>query len=213
MGDTHWTLDPVINASMETLKGPPEADLERLMADRASKEAKAPKVGERAPAFTAERMSAEGTVTGEQVSLADYLGRDFALMFGSITCPIYRGQIPRFNEIYAELSERCAFLLIYISEAHPEDGWQLDINHTQNVVYSQPVNMAERVAIAQDGVCQHAIKLPVAVDDMDNTIDQLYSGSPERLYLIDAEGVVRHRSVPGPFKLDVIEDWYQALKG
>jgi hypothetical protein len=48
---------------------------------------------------------------------------------------------------------------------------------------------------------------------MDNTIDQLYSGSPERLYLIDAEGAVRHRSVPGPFKLDVIENWYQALKG
>ncbi|MAF84750.1 MAG: redoxin domain-containing protein [Gammaproteobacteria bacterium] len=213
MTDTPWTLDPVINASMETLKLPPEADLEKLMAERAPMEARAPKVGERAPAFTAERLSAEGTVTGEQVSLVDFRGRDFALMFGSITCPIFRGQIQRFNDIYAELNEQYAFLLIYISEAHPEDGWQLEINHTQNVVYNQPVNTAERVAIAQDGVCQHAIKLPIAVDDMDNTINQLYSGSPERLYLIDAEGVVRHRSVPGPFKLDVIENWYSALKG
>ncbi|HJP38352.1 MAG: redoxin domain-containing protein [Gammaproteobacteria bacterium] len=213
MTDSSWTLDPVINASMETLKLPPEEDLKALMAKRAPMEARAPKVGEQAPAFTAERLSAEGKVTGEQVSLADYRGRDFALMFGSITCPIYRGQIQRFNEIYAELNERYAFLLIYISEAHPEDGWQLDINHDQSVVYNQPVTKAERIAIAQDGVCQHAIKLPLAVDDMDNTIDQLYSGSPERLYLIDAEGAVRHRSVPGPFKLDVIENWYQALKG
>jgi len=47
---------------------------------------------------------------------------------------------------------------------------------------------------------------------MNNTINTLYAGSPERLYLVDKDGIVRHRSVPGPFKLDVIETWYQALR-
>jgi len=211
MTDTRWTLDPAIDLSLETLELPPAPFMEQLMAERAPLEAAAPKVGEPAPSFAADLLSAEGIPTGEQAGLAHE--RDLALVFGSLTCPIYRGQIQRYNEIYAELKHRFAFLLIYIREAHPEDGWQLEINRTQNIVYDQPVTAAERAAIARTCVCEHAIEMPVAVDDMDDTINTLYSGSPERLYLIDTNGIVRHRSVPGPFKLDTIEAWYRALQG
>lgn len=213
MTDTRWTLDPAIDASLETFKLPPASFMEQLAAWRAPLEEAAPKVGEPAPAFKAERLSADGMPEGERVSLADYRGRDLALVFGSLTCSIYRGQIRRFNEIYDELNERLAFLLIYIREAHPEDGWQLEINRTQNVIYDQPVTAVERATIARVCVRQHAIEMPVAVDDMDDTINKLYSGSPERLYLIDADGIVCHRSVPGPFRLDIIEAWYHALQG
>ncbi len=213
MTDNQWTLDTAINTSMETLKLPPASFMEQLAAERAPIEAGAPKVGAAAPTFVAERLSSDGTLTGEQVSLVDYSGRNLALIFGNITCPIFRGQIQRFNEIYDELKEQFAFLLIYIREAHPEDGWQLDINREQSVVYDQPVIAGDRGPIARDCVNQHAMDMPVAMDDMDNTIDSLYSGSPERLYLIDTDGIVRHRSVPGPFKLDTIEAWYQALQG
>jgi len=213
MTDNHWTLDSAINASMETFELPSASFLEKLAAERAPIEAGAPKVGEPAPDFAAEWLSADGTKTGERVSLEDYRGRDLALVFGNVTCPIYRGQIRRFNDIYDELKERYAFLLIYIREAHPEDGWQVEINRDQNVIYDQPVTAVERAEIAKACVRQHAIDMPVAVDDMDDTINSLYAGSPERLYLIDGDGIVRHRSVSGPFKLDTIETWYHALKG
>lgn len=212
MTENRWTLNQAIDASMETLELPPAPFMEQLTAERAPIEAAAPKVGEPAPAFTAKRLSAEDTPTGQRVSLTDFRDCNLALMFGNFTCPVYRGQIRRFNEIYSALSERLAFLLIYIREAHPEDGWQLDINHAQNVVYDQPVTIAERAAIAQDCIRRHAIEMPVAIDDMDDTINKLYSGSPERLYLLDTNGIVRHRSVPGPFKLDAIEAWYDTLK-
>ena len=212
MTDKRWTLDPEIDAYLATMELPPAPFMQKLGAARAPIEAGAPKVGDPAPGFTAACLSAGDTEAGDSIGLADFRGRDLALLFGNVTCPVYRGQIPRFNEIYNELKERVAFLLIYIREAHPEDGWQVGINYTQNVVYDQPVSAAERAAIAKNCVHGYAIRMPVAVDDMGDTINNLYSGSPERLYLIDADGVVRHRSEPGPFQLDTIEAWYSALK-
>jgi hypothetical protein len=54
--------------------------------------------------------------------------------------------------------------------------------------------------------------MPMALDDMADSINKAYSGSPERLYLIDESGIVRHRSGIGPFAMQVIEDWYETLK-
>ncbi len=211
MTDTRWTLDPDIDASLENFELPPKAFMEQLAAERAPLEAAAPKVGEPAAAFMAQCLAADGTPTDAQVSLADFNGQPLALMFGNYTCPIYRGQTERFNEIYAELHEQLAFLLIYTSEAHPEDGWQVDINNTQNVIYKQPTTTTARAAIAADCIQSCDTAMPVAIDDMQNTINKRYSASPERLYLIDADGIVRHRSPPGPFKLSAVEAWYSAL--
>ncbi|MDP6436206.1 MAG: redoxin domain-containing protein [Gammaproteobacteria bacterium] len=211
MADARWTLDHDIDAYLATMKLPPADYMQELAAKRAPIEAGAPQVGDPAPVFTAKCLITDGMPAGEQVSLADFKGKRLALLFGNYTCPVYRGQIKRFNEIYTELQDELSFLLVYISEAHPEDGWQVEINHTQHVVYDQPTEIDERVAIAKTCIQQHDIRMPVVLDDMDNTVNNLYSGSPERLYLIDEEGIVQHRSVPGPFKMDAIEAWYQAL--
>jgi len=211
MPDTRWTLEPEIDAYLEVIELPPDEFMQQLAAERAPIEAAAPKPGESAPEFTAQRFSVEAGLTEPLVSLADYKGRPLALLFGSYTCPIYRGQTERFNAIYAELCERLDFLLVYISEAHPEDGWQVKINHAQNVVYDQPTGMDARAAIAADCIRSRSTTMPVVIDDMENTVNKLYSGSPERLYLIDAGGIVRHRSASGPFKMHVIEAWYDAL--
>jgi hypothetical protein len=220
MTDTRWTLEPAIDAYLEVFELPPEEFMQQLAAERAPIEAAAPKEGERAPDFTAQRFSAEAGLADEYFGLAEYLankkahneGRSLALLFGNYTCPIYRGQTERFNQIYAELHDRLDFLLVYTSEAHPEDGWQVKINHTQNIVYDQPTGIEDRAAIAVDCIRSRGISMPVVVDDMDNTVNKLYSGSPERLYLINADGIVQHRSPPGPFKLNVIEAWYEALR-
>jgi len=211
MTETRWTLDPAIDDFMKTIELPPQSFMDELAAQRAPLEAAAPKPGEAAPAFTAERLSPDGKPAGEYVSLSDYRGRDLALMFGSWTCPIYRGQIDRFNEIFDELRDRLQFLLIYTHEAHPEDGWQVDINHAQDCVCDQPTTTEARAAIAATCVTRHNIELPVALDDMNDSIEKAYAGAPERLYLIDADGTVQHRSGPGPFQMDAVEAWYSAL--
>jgi len=212
MTDQRWTLDPGIDAFLSTMQLPPAEFMQKLAAERAVHEAAAPRVGDPAPEFRAERLSENGSRSGEYISLSDCNGSKLALLFGSYTCPVYRGQIERFNQIYDELHERFQFLTIYTREAHPEDGWQVGINKTQDVVYAQPKTIDERAEVA--GTCQrkHKIRMPLALDDMDDSINKAYSGSPERLYLIDIDGVVRHQSMSGPFSMQTIEDWYQALK-
>jgi hypothetical protein len=197
---------------MTTYRMPAEPFIEKMAVERAAVEAAAPKVGDVAPEFQAEKLSVDGRASGDFVTLADYRGKELALMFGNLTCPIYRGQTDRFNEIFDELQDRLAFLLIYTREAHPEDGWQLDINHSQDVVYDQPTTVEGRAAIAHDCVQQRELQMAVALDDIDDSIAEKYAGWPERLYLIDANGAVRHRSRPGPFQMDAVEAWYSALK-
>jgi len=51
----------------------------------------------------------------------------------------------------------------------------------------------------------------VVIDDMKNTACDLYAGSPERLYIIDEQGVVTHRSPEGPFQMDAVNAWCDAL--
>ena len=51
------------------------------------------------------------------------------------------------------------------------------------------------------GVCltKLGIKLPALVDGADNRVEQLYTGWPDRLYVIDREGQVSYKSAAGPF--------------
>jgi hypothetical protein len=78
-------------------------------------------------------------------------------------------------------------------------------------VYTQPVSLNDRAAIARDCITKRNIQMPTALDDIDNTMGERYSGSPERLYLIDSDSLVQHRSIPGPFNMQTIEEWYQSL--
>ena len=211
MTDNRWTLDPAVDEFLAGMTVS-EKRIEQLQAERAPIEAAAPQPGDTAPDFTAERLSGSGQRSGEQLKLSGFRGRPVALQFGSYTCPVWRAQIDRFNEIYEELQDQFQFLTVYTREAHPEDGWQIEINNDQDVVYDQPTTLDERAHIAGTCLAQHGIRMPLLLDDMDDSINKAYSGSPERLYLIDENGIVRHRSASGPFQMKVIEAWYEALK-
>ena len=48
------------------------------------------------------------------------------------------------------------------------------------------------------------MKIPTAIDDIENSTDLAYSALPDRLYLIGVDGTIVYRSGPGPmgFKPD-----------
>jgi len=211
MGPAPWTPDEAINDFLATLELPPEPVVKQYMKEREPLEAAAPSEGEIAPAFSLEKLTAEGQRTGEQLSLADFSGKPLALLFGNYTCPIYRGQLECFSAAYAEFGDRMAFLIVYVKEEHPDDGWQLGINLDQCVVYTQPATADERAKIAADFVARYSVTIPMVMDDMNNTVCDLYAGSPERLYLLDESGVVVHRSPAGPFNMEAVDAWREAL--
>lgn len=88
---------------------------------------------------------------------------------------------------------------MYISEAHPDDEWQMDSNKDEKIVFNQPRTFDERKALAGVLVDRLSYKMPLAVDPMDNRADQAFAGWPERIYIIDAGGRVLYKGGMGPF--------------
>ena len=71
----------------------------------------------------------------------------------------------RLQDLYAEYSDRVQFLVIYIREAHPTDGWYMG-NHD----IRDPQTIKERRALA--GTCETRLKygIPTIVDEMDDGV-------------------------------------------
>jgi len=103
------------------------------------------------------------------------------------------------------------FLCIYIREAHPEDGWQVQANLDQGIVFEQPNTETERAAVAESCVLGLNLELPMAMDDMENNAENAYIALPDRLYVIDSEGKIFYRSEPGPMGFNA-DAWEKAVQ-
>ena len=117
----------------------------------------------------------------------------------------------RLNEIYEKCHDRMDLFCVYIQEAHPEDGWQIPMNVTDEVVYKQPKTYEERAHVAEACVLRLNFKMPMLLDAIGNDIDAAYAALPERLYVIDPAGVIAYRSGPGPWGFDV-DGWERAIQ-
>ncbi|XP_041375782.1 type I iodothyronine deiodinase-like [Gigantopelta aegis] len=84
------------------------------------------------------------------------------------------------------------FLLVYIFEAHPVDGWSIPGNYCIHSHHS-----IEYRALAAEVLTDHGILYPVVLDDMDNGAAIAYASSPERLYVI-LDGIIVYQGKYGP---------------
>ena len=116
----------------------------------------------------------------------------------------------RLNEIAAEFGEKMDFYCVYIQEAHPQDGWQVDSNLRDDVIYNTPTTIEERAGLAQTCVLRLEMAMPTLLDDMNDTVDTLYNGLPERLYVLDADHTVFWKTVAGSPGFDP-EAWREAI--
>jgi type I thyroxine 5'-deiodinase len=91
------------------------------------------------------------------------------------------------------------FYVVYIQEAHPSDLWQLPSNIQDGVLFASPRSDEERNATASACVRRLGLRIPAIVDEMDNRTERVYTGWPDRIYLVDAGGRILYKSAPGPF--------------
>ena len=101
------------------------------------------------------------------------------------------------------------FLVVYIREAHPTDEWQVGDNEEQEVLFAQPIDIVGRQAVATECCIQLEITIPCVVDELDDRVDNLYAGWPERLFVVDGDGTVAYAGAQGPWGFDVgaVEEW------
>ena len=185
--------------------------LMRRNEEKARLDAQAPRVGDPAPPFLLARLVTHRAQTAGGVSLAELLGRPVALIFGSYTCPVYRRQIGRFNSAWRQYSRGVHFLGIYIREAHPLDGWRVPQNDSLECAIYQPTTAEERARIASHCAEQSDVQYPLAIDSMGDQTMIAFAGTPERLYALDSQGIVRFKSAIGPFDDVEIDLWEQTL--
>lgn len=111
----------------------------------------------------------------------------------------------------ARFEGKADFVTLYIREAHPTDEWQMDSNVEQDVCYAQPRTLEERLLIARDFIERHEWRIPLFVDDMQNSVDQVWAGWPERLYVIGTDGRIAYKGETGPFGFhpEEVEAWLE----
>jgi len=113
------------------------------------------------------------------------------------------------HDLYKRYHDRVQFLVIYIREAHPIDGWwlgggimglllKLKRSKAATDVYD-PKTIEERRAVA--GRCEVALQYGIRtyVDEMDDAVNKAYAAWPTRLYLVGLDGHVVYAGGLGPW--------------
>ena len=103
------------------------------------------------------------------------------------------------HKLYDRYRDRVAFFIVYIKEAHPEDGWVLTDNRDEGIHVVDPTSGDERAEVANACVVRSAIRIPVVMDSMDNVVASAYGGWPDRLYLVGRAGRIVFQGDMGPF--------------
>jgi hypothetical protein len=95
--------------------------------------------------------------------------------------------------------------VIYVREAHPDDGWQVQANIKDKLVYNDPTTIEERRKVARDFARQFKVSLPILIDTLDDKLEGIFAAWPDRIYVLDRDGKVTYKGKPGPFGFKVNE--------
>ena len=105
----------------------------------------------------------------------------------------------RLHELWEQYRERVDFVVVYIREAHPEEGWVVTMNRDEGIRVNDPASDDARHEVAASCALRLKIRMPVVVDRVDDEVARAYGALPDRLYLVGRGGRVAFQGDPGPF--------------
>jgi hypothetical protein len=154
-----------------------------------------PRINQHAPDFTLKTVDGK-----ESVQLANLIGKKpVVLVLGNFTCGPFRGLYASIEAMQQRYKKDVNFLMVYVREAHPADGWKMESNTKVGVAVKQPTTLTERAQVAGQFCERLKATMPFVVDEIDDPVGTAYSGMPGRFYVIDTKGKVAYKSGRGPF--------------
>lgn len=108
----------------------------------------------------------------------------------------------RLEDLAKQYADRVQFLCVYIKEAHPTDEIPSRNNEKEGILFVQPTTADQRAEIASVCMLRYNFSFPMVLDHMTNEVETKYRAMPERLYVIDAKGVVSWKCGLGPHFFD-----------
>ena len=142
--------------------------------------------GSAAPDFSIKDLKGE-----KAVKLSDLRGKPVVLIFGSCTWPPFVKSVGQIEKLYAAHKTNAHIFVVYIREAHPNE-------RNNQFQIGEPKTLKERQEVAGDFAKKLKLSLPILVDAMDDPVDKLYAGWPDRIYVIDRDGNIALKGDPGP---------------
>jgi len=110
-----------------------EAARERATVSRLERAVSAKEGGPQTNAFAPDFDLPE-VGTKRQVRLSDFRGKTpVVLVFGSYSCPNFRGSADALNDLFQHYGRQATFFLVYIREAHAEGDWQSTRNAREGI--------------------------------------------------------------------------------
>ncbi len=106
------------------------------------------------------------------------------------------------HQMWEKWRDQVEFVVVYIREAHPEEGWVVSMNRESGITVNDPTTQAERVEVAAACAINLKIRMPVVVDDVDDRIAAAYGALPDRLYLVGKGGHIAFQGDEGPWGFD-----------
>jgi len=85
------------------------------------------------------------------------------------------------NRLQSDNQDVARFLVIYISEAHAQDEWPLG----KKVCVMKHQSLEDRLKVANVLKEEYHMQIPILVDTMKNTFDNLFASWPERFYILE----------------------------
>ena len=107
--------------------------------------------------------------------------------------------MPAIEALYERFRDEVAFTVVYIREAHPEDGWVVIDNREENIRVFDPTTNAERQRVVESCALRLAVRIPVVIDEIDDGVAAAYGAWPDRLYLVNRDGRIAFQGSMGPF--------------
>ena len=102
------------------------------------------------------------------------------------------------HELWERFGDRVAFVVVYVREAHPEDGWVITPNRDEGIQFDDPLTDDDRQSAAMACALRLEIRMPVVIDAIDDEVCRAYGGHPDRLALVGRGGDLRFLGTEGP---------------
>lgn len=199
---------PVAEPATDEWAGKPVIDAEHVIGLVETRLHNAPKVGEFAPEFILTDAN-----SGNLLSLLE-LRRDkpVVLFFASYSCIIAQEGGPEIARLAKRFANVADFVLIYIQEAHPRNGF-LPPERGDRFIIEAPRSFAERAVTATRYAREQKLKFRVLVDAMDESTAVRWSAWPIRTFIVGRSGVVLYAGQQGPWFFRPTQGYEHRLGG
>ena len=107
--------------------------------------------------------------------------------------------MPAIEALYDRFRHEVAFVVVYIREAHPEDGWVVIDNREDDIRVFDPTTDAERRRVVESCAPRLSVRMPVVIDGIEDGVAAAYGAWPDRLYLVGRDGRIAFQGGTGPF--------------